>query len=542
MTETVEEPPKPSAPDVRMIPLSQITDLGDNVREIQDEGLKELVASVKAQGILEPLLVRPKGTKFTGQLPEAMKEDLERKSLRYELVCGFRRRRAAQLAGLEVVPCIVRDMTPDQVQEARLVENLQREDLDAVEEAGAFRRYLETTKQTQAQLALKIGKSQPYIANRLRLLELRPEVQEHIRRGILSPSAAEVLLEIPKEASGVQGVVAKEAVRKSLPVKEIRREVDWRMKEWTADQSAQDATEAARKAGAKRLTCPLCGPYGDPKGKRPDKFLESEGRPVLQHKVRYMYDETHRWYADTGEPFYTPAERKELERQRAEQAKARRTSAKKGQATKNVKRDYAVFFSRARINAWAQALLEAHMDLGLTHLDVGGERNYYHVSDFAISVKDRLQLPVLKLSPAEIGDGNGGKFFTRVQVGGYQSTPSDPDNVAEGAEAAKLEKQRRILLAFQAKEIGVKQAPDDLWPTKVGDVELGQKVRIGPRAAWSSYVGKQGEVLAFDVEGWIHGDVSSSNKKESPVAILNIAAAHKRHFLTVLEHLEVKKP
>ncbi len=218
-------------PEVRMIPLDKITDLGDNVREIVDKDLVELVESVKANGILEPLLVTPQN----------------------RLVFGFRRRRAAQIAKLESVPCIVREMSAAEIQEARLVENLQREDLSEIDEARAFKAYLETTKSTQKALAEKIGKSQPYIANRIRLLELRPEVQDSIRRGILPPSAGEILLRVPKEASALQGELAKAAISGRIPVSNLGNEVNWRLQEWRRDEGRRKRLEALPNK-----TCPKC--------------------------------------------------------------------------------------------------------------------------------------------------------------------------------------------------------------------------------------------------------------------------------------------
>lgn len=156
----------------------------DNPRKHFDaDKLQELAESIKACGIVQPIVVVERAVK-TGSATE----------VRYQLVAGERRWRAAKLAGLETVPAVVRDLTEQQVMEVMLLENLQREDLNAIEEAKAYGRLIAESGWTQEELGGKIGKSQGYIANRLRLLDLPEEVQENISRGILSPSQGRALL------------------------------------------------------------------------------------------------------------------------------------------------------------------------------------------------------------------------------------------------------------------------------------------------------------------------------------------------------------
>lgn len=140
--------------------------------------LRELTASIEVSGILQPLLVRPH--------PSARE--------RYQIIAGERRWRAAQAAGLHAVPVFVREMSDQEVIAAALVENLQRQDLNAIEEAEGFRRLMEEFAMTQDQLATAVGKSRSHIANMLRLLKLPPGVREKVATGALSAGHARALL------------------------------------------------------------------------------------------------------------------------------------------------------------------------------------------------------------------------------------------------------------------------------------------------------------------------------------------------------------
>jgi ParB/RepB/Spo0J family partition protein len=138
--------------------------------------LEELVDSVRRHGILQPIVVRPAGTD-------------------YQIVSGERRWRAAKAAGHLAVPVSVRsDITDDQMLELALVENVQRQDLDAMERAQAFQQMMEALNLTQDQVAEKVGLKRSTVANQLRLLELPPQAQDAIRRGLLSMGHARALL------------------------------------------------------------------------------------------------------------------------------------------------------------------------------------------------------------------------------------------------------------------------------------------------------------------------------------------------------------
>ena len=143
-------------------------------REFDKEALEQLADSIREAGVLSPILVVEDG-------------------LRYRIVAGERRYRASRMAGLTSVPCIVRDMTTAQQMEAALIENLQREDLNPIEEAAAIRSLMQECGYTQEQAAKKLGKSRPAIANALRLLNLPQEVIDLVITGDLSAGHARVL-------------------------------------------------------------------------------------------------------------------------------------------------------------------------------------------------------------------------------------------------------------------------------------------------------------------------------------------------------------
>ena len=147
-------------------------------QSFSEESLQELAQSICQYGMVQPLLVQRNddGT--------------------YVLVAGERRLRAARLAGLKAVPAIERDYAPQEAAEIALIENLQREDLNAIEEATAYETLIEEFSLTQEAVSKKVGKSRPHIANMMRLLKLEPEVQQLLRDGSLSMGQARPLLQL----------------------------------------------------------------------------------------------------------------------------------------------------------------------------------------------------------------------------------------------------------------------------------------------------------------------------------------------------------
>ena len=165
---------------VQTLPLREIEpDPGQPRKTFDDETLAELSASIAEHGLLQPIAVRPKP------------------SGGYLIVAGERRWRASRMAGLTEVPVIVKDVTDEQAMELALVENLQREDLDPVEEAAGIRELMTRCDLTQEQAARKLGKSRSALANSLRLLSLPETVLELLKSGFITIGHAKVVLGLP---------------------------------------------------------------------------------------------------------------------------------------------------------------------------------------------------------------------------------------------------------------------------------------------------------------------------------------------------------
>jgi len=167
---------------VRDIAIDDIDPNSDQPRrEFDKAALEQLADSIREAGVLSPILVVEDG-------------------MRYRIVAGERRYRASRLAGLDTVPCIVRSMTTEQQMEAALIENLQREDLNPIEEAMAIRSLMQECGYTQEQAAKKLGKSRPVIANALRLLGLPEKIMDMVIAGELSAGHARVLAGVEGES------------------------------------------------------------------------------------------------------------------------------------------------------------------------------------------------------------------------------------------------------------------------------------------------------------------------------------------------------
>ena len=165
---------------IETLPLREIEpDPGQPRKTFDDETLAELSASIAEHGLLQPIAVRPKP------------------SGGYLIVAGERRWRASRMAGLTEVPVIVKDVTDEQAMELALVENLQREDLDPVEEAAGIRELMTRCDLTQEQAARKLGKSRSALANSLRLLSLPETVLELLKSGFITIGHAKVVLGLP---------------------------------------------------------------------------------------------------------------------------------------------------------------------------------------------------------------------------------------------------------------------------------------------------------------------------------------------------------
>lgn len=179
---------------IRAIPIESLAPNPDQPRRsFPQEALEELAASIRERGIIQPLIARP----VAGQ-PE-----------RFEIVAGERRWRAAQLAQLHEVPVLLRDLSDTEVLEVAIIENIQRADLNPIEEATGYRQLIERFGHTQEKLAAAMGKSRSHIANLLRLLTLPPEVQQHVSAGKLSAGHARALVSTVNPAELARQVMAR---------------------------------------------------------------------------------------------------------------------------------------------------------------------------------------------------------------------------------------------------------------------------------------------------------------------------------------------
>ena len=189
----------PPARRTDMLPVDQIRPNPDQPRRSFVEGdLADLAESIKAKGILQPLIVRPS----QGQSG-------------YEIVAGERRWRAAQIAKIHEVPVLIRDLSDTEVLEIAIIENIQRADLNPIEEAQAFRQLMDRFGHTQEKLAEALSKSRSYIANLLRLLNLPEDVRAHVIAGKLSAGHARALITTPDPSK-----LAREVIDQGLSVRE----------------------------------------------------------------------------------------------------------------------------------------------------------------------------------------------------------------------------------------------------------------------------------------------------------------------------------
>lgn len=190
--------------------LSQIEPNRDQPRKNFDlDALEELAESIRRHGVLQPLLVQEKGN-------------------HYEIIAGERRWRAAKLAGLKEVPVIIKEFSSEEAMEIALIENIQREDLNAVEEAQAYLTLIQEFHLKQEEVAEKVGKSRAAIANRLRLLKLPKEVLDLLEEGKLSEGHARALLSLDQPDRQIEA--AKRVVELQLTVRETEKLVKDLMK------------------------------------------------------------------------------------------------------------------------------------------------------------------------------------------------------------------------------------------------------------------------------------------------------------------------
>lgn len=175
-------------------------------KAFDEEALSQLADSIRQHGVLQPLVVRP--------MPGLSS---------YQLVAGERRWRASRMAGLSDVPVIIREMDDTEVMEIALIENLQREDLNPIEEAEGYQILMDHYGLTQDEVSQRVGKSRPAIANALRLLNLPSQVCDMVKNGALSSGHARALLSLGSENELQMKTIAGEIIKKGLSVREVEK-------------------------------------------------------------------------------------------------------------------------------------------------------------------------------------------------------------------------------------------------------------------------------------------------------------------------------
>lgn len=188
-------------------------------RTFDEEALNELAASIRQSGVFQPIILRASSVKG------------------YEIIAGERRFRASKIAGKETVPAIVREFDEETMMQVAVLENLQREDLSPLEEAEAYNMLMKNLKLTQEEVAQRLGKSRPYIANYLRLLGLPEEVKKMLQTNEISMGQARTLLGLKDKKQIIK--VAKKVIKENLTVRQIEHLVS-QMNEAKPKQQSKD--------------------------------------------------------------------------------------------------------------------------------------------------------------------------------------------------------------------------------------------------------------------------------------------------------------
>lgn len=223
-----------------LIRLSQIEPDKNQPRKFFDEkALEELAASIKEHGLIQPIIVAP------------LEED------RYRIIAGERRWRACRLAGLEEVPVLIREYTPQEISEVALIENLQREDLNPIEEAFGYRNLMDVYGMTQEKIAQTVSKSRSAIANTLRLLSLPEQILDFIKTGELSAGHARTLIGL--EDADLQLALANKMISDDLSV----RQAEELVKKSKKEPKVAPATDPAIAQAIKELENRASGGVGN---------------------------------------------------------------------------------------------------------------------------------------------------------------------------------------------------------------------------------------------------------------------------------------
>lgn len=238
----VQRPPAAGGDQLRVIPVELIQRGRYQPRlDIKPEALQELADSIRAQGVVQPIVVRP----------------LEGKPDRFELIAGERRWRATQLAGLHDIPAIIKDIPDRTVMSIALIENIQREQLNPLEEAGALQRLIGEFGMTHQEVAEAIGRSRASVSNLLRLLELAPVPKQLLEAGRIEMGHARALLSLPV---AVQTALAERVAAEGLSVRATEKLV--RAAAAAATTPAADAAPVRQDPNVQRLEARLSETLG----------------------------------------------------------------------------------------------------------------------------------------------------------------------------------------------------------------------------------------------------------------------------------------
>lgn len=230
---------KEMAEEVVYLPLDELHPNPYQPRRYFDEtALNELAESIKHNGVFQPIIVRASAIKG------------------YDIIAGERRVRASRLAGMTDIPAIVRTLTEEEMMQIAVIENLQREDLTPLEEAESYRTLMDELHLTQQELATRLGKSRPYIANYLRLLSLPEEIKTWVRDEKLSVGHARALLSLKSDQDKI--AMAKKVIAEQLTVRDLEKQL-----------SAKEGTMAVKKTAT-------------PSTKTKDRFVKESERQLTE--------------------------------------------------------------------------------------------------------------------------------------------------------------------------------------------------------------------------------------------------------------------
>jgi ParB family chromosome partitioning protein len=228
-----QETPAGSLESLRQVDIDQIHPNPRQPRKaFREPGLTELAQSLKSDGVIQPIVVRPRADGH------------------FELIAGERRWRAAQIAGLLKLPVLVRSVTDNKVIELALIENLQREQLNPIEEAAAYQMLIDDAGLTQQEIADRVGKQRATVANALRLLNLPFEVQSRIQTGEVSMGHAKALASLANTATQIE--VADRVARDQLSVRQVEAIVAQALKGRTARASSEPAAADPNRDAAEQ--------------------------------------------------------------------------------------------------------------------------------------------------------------------------------------------------------------------------------------------------------------------------------------------------